>query len=249
MIKLPYPPLEMVKRIGHTNYDAFDNPTGQRVFPELESFSVLDIGCGCGRLARQFLQQNIPPRYYLGIDINLEMVQWCQANIVNPPWEFYHSNVHNRALNPNGKLTWEPIPSIDGVFTLAVAWSLFTHVLETEVVKNLSEVSRCLASGRYLVSTWFLFEKKGFPFMQEFQNALYINLEDPINAVVYDQAFVASIFTAAGLVIRKVVPPAVRGHQWVIYAEKSTEGVHISFPEDMASFGLARPPVSEKEEN
>ena len=44
-----------------------------------------------------------------------------------------------------------------------------------------------LRDGGIAVTTFFLFDKAGFPMMQEFQNAPYINLDDPTNAVIFDR--------------------------------------------------------------
>ena len=51
------------------------------------------------------------------------------------------------------------------------------------------EVARSSGQTAYLHSTWFLFDKRDFPMMQDFQNALYINDVDPTNAVIFDRAW------------------------------------------------------------
>ena len=40
----------------------------------------------------------------------------------------------------------------------------------------------------WLHASWFLFDKRLFPMMQPFQNALFINETDPSNAVIFDRA-------------------------------------------------------------
>ena len=70
---LPIPPLELRELVGPTDPALFDNPDGNLVVPGLapEAFSsVLDFGCGCGRLARQLIQQHPQPEIYLGIDLH-----------------------------------------------------------------------------------------------------------------------------------------------------------------------------------
>ncbi|MGE0715121.1 MAG: hypothetical protein AB7P02_06740, partial [Alphaproteobacteria bacterium] len=92
-------------------------------------------------------------------------------------------------------------------------------------------------------ATWFLCEKRFFPMMQDYQNALYINLEDPTNAVIYDRDFVAALYRAAGLAIVQVVPPDVRGFQWAVYATRDADAVPVAFPEDTAPFQRMVPPA------
>ena len=79
--------------------------------------------------------------------------------------------------------------------------------------------------------------------MQTFQNSLYINTDDPTNAVVYDKEFVRLLYDSCGLNIYRVDPPGIRGHQWLIYANRRMPVARFEFPEDAAPIGLARPPV------
>jgi hypothetical protein len=57
---LPIPPPEMRKLVGVEDARLFDNPARALVYPHLpgEVFNaVFDFGCGCGRIARQLIQQ------------------------------------------------------------------------------------------------------------------------------------------------------------------------------------------------
>ena len=59
--QLPMPPLEMRELVGPTDEAAFDNPDGRLLYAFLpvEAYeSVFDFGCGCGRVARQLVQQH-----------------------------------------------------------------------------------------------------------------------------------------------------------------------------------------------
>ncbi len=96
---LPIPPFEMRQLVGPTDEAAFNNPTGDAILgvPESQFDAVLDFGCGCGRLARQMLQQRVPPRRYVGFDLHAGMVRWCQTNLAPraPGFEFLHHDVDN----------------------------------------------------------------------------------------------------------------------------------------------------------
>ena len=59
---LPIPPLEMRALVGQTEPSGFDNPAGAPIFDFVDPSvfrSVFDFGCGCGRLARQLIQQKL----------------------------------------------------------------------------------------------------------------------------------------------------------------------------------------------
>ncbi|HWI95772.1 MAG TPA: class I SAM-dependent methyltransferase [Solirubrobacterales bacterium] len=239
--ELPFPPLEMRENVGPTQTAAFDNPYGEPIFPDLpaEAYrSILDFGCGCGRLARQLIQQQPRPASYLGIDLHAGMIEWCQANLAPHAsgFEFRHHDVFYEAWNPGeGKPATAPFPSGDGSRTLVIAHSVFTHLIQAHAEYYLSEVARVLADDGVFEATWFLFDKRGMPMMQEFQNALYINDVDPTNAVIFDRAWLVETAGKNGLAIASVLPPKARGFHWRVRMKPGETGFTVAdFPEDAA---------------
>lgn len=249
MSDLPLPPLEYRQLVGPTDPASFDNGAGTPLFDEvnLDAYAaVLDFGCGCGRLARQLLQQRVRPERYLGFDRHAGMVAWCEANLspVRPSFEFQHHNVFHSHLNPGGAPGHLPFPAEDEAFTLAIAWSVFTHLLEPDAEFYLREIGRVLNPSGVAVTTWFLFDKRDFPMMQLFQNALFINTADPTNAVIFDRDWLTARVRDAGLVMTRIVPPAIRGFQWVIHLERQRDGrVDVPFPDDDGPRGIVRAPL------
>jgi SAM-dependent methyltransferase len=246
----PIPPLEMRELVGPTDPAMFDNPTGKPVYPYLSDATyeaVFDFGCGCGRIARQLIQQTPRPERYLGIDVHRGMIQWCRDNLMPaaPGFEFLHHDVLSLGLNPGeGKPDRAPFPADNQSFTLVQAFSIFTHLTERQTVHYLSEVARILRPDGVLHSTWFLFDKRDFPMMQDFQNALYINDVDPSNAVIFDRDWLRRHATAVGLTILDVMQPTYRGHQWYVLMAPSRPGlVEVPLPDDEAPVGRAVPPL------
>ena len=245
----PLPPVELRQLVGPTQDEDYDNPTGRRVFPEAPPRAddfVFDWGCGCGRIARQLLQQNPPPRRYVGVDLHRGMIEWCRRNLspCSPGFEFHHRDVRNLGLNPGGTAEVLPFPAPDGAVTLFLAWSVFTHVNEAAAVYYLRELGRVLHPEGLAVTTWFLFDKVDFPMMQEFQNALFINDVDPTNAVIFDKGWLRRTADLAGLTLSRIDAPGMRGFQWKICLRKAAPGsVHAEFPPDVAERGIHRPPL------
>jgi SAM-dependent methyltransferase len=258
-LALPIPPPEMRALVGLTDPGEFDNSSGALVYPYLaaETYaSVFDFGCGCGRVARRLIQQVPQPRRYLGIDLHRGMIEWCRENLAPraPEFEFLHHDVFNVRFNPGTERgLWRrpappprtrPFPAEDHAFTLVNAWSVFTHLLEDAAEHYLRECARILVGDGILHSTWFLFDKSGFPMMHEFQNALFINDVDLTNAVIFDKTWLRTTASEAGLVITRVVPPTVRGFQWVVLMAPQQPGrSHVDFPDDEAPVGIVRPPI------
>jgi SAM-dependent methyltransferase len=245
---LPFPPEEMRRLVAlvHTSY--YDNPSGALVFRGLpaEAYdSVLDFGCGCGRIGRQLIQQTPRPRHYLGIDLHEGMVRWCQQNLapLAPGFRFEHHDVYHRGLNPLGARGHLPFPASDRSFSLVNAWSVFTHVMEDQARHYLAECARVLKPEGFLHATWFLFDKSGFPMMQEFQNALFINDQDPTNAVIFDRGWLMRTAAEVGLKLVAATTPKIRGYQWIlVMAHVSHPLPAIPLPEDHGPIGVNRPP-------
>ena len=219
MTDLPLSPLEFRHLVGPIEPEAFDDPTvdaALRALPPAAFEFVFDYGCGCGRLARQLMRGGYAPRKYVGIDPHKGMIDWCRSNITPhaPAFEFRHHDVFQEFMNPDGALDRAPLPAGDGAVTLLLAWSVFTHLLQAEAEFYLREIARVLCPSGVAITTWFLFDKRGFPMMQDFQNALYISDFDPTNAVIFDTHWFDRALTAAGLHVVSRVPPTVPGHQW-----------------------------------
>ncbi len=147
---LPIPPFEMRQLVGPTDEAAFDNPAGDPIFAGLapERFeSVVDFGCGCGRLARQMIQQRARPGRYLGFDLHPGMVRWCQRELTPraPSFEFRHHDIFNIAFNPGAdKPSVLPMPAENASASLIIALSVFTHTTQAQAEHYLREVARVL---------------------------------------------------------------------------------------------------------
>ena len=148
---LPYPPFEMRELVGITDLSYYDNPTASPVFGdnvEIDLYeNVLDFGCGCGRLARQLIQQVPRPRTYLGLDLHKGMVRWDQENLAPaaPGFEFQHHDVYHIGFNPSATAPrTATFPAPDQSVSLVIAHSVFTHLVQDQCDHYLREVARVL---------------------------------------------------------------------------------------------------------
>ncbi len=247
---LPIPPPEMRDLIGAPDLKSYDNPSGElvhRYLPASAYESVLDFGCGCGRAARQLIQQRPRPTRYLGVDLHRGMIAWCERELAPHAEEFrfVHQDVYNPGLNPSGAHRVLPLPAGAGEFSLVNAESVFTHTLQDQAEFYLREAARVLRPDGFVVTTWFLFDKRQFPMMQSFQNALYINEVDPSNAVIFDRLWLQETVRDAGLVITWAQPPEIRGFHWrvVMRAAGTTGARELELPDDEAPFGSIPAPL------
>lgn len=140
---LPMPDDDHTRRIGSEGTDWFlfsgatfvekigDAMKCHGVSTPSQEISVLDWGCGCGRLTRHLLNRGY--RDVTGIDIDPINIAWCRENLVGA--EF-------RLVDP------EPPTDLDaGRFDLIVAHSVFTHLGELDQFMWLAELNRLLKPG------------------------------------------------------------------------------------------------------
>lgn len=238
MVELPVPPRELRALVGRPELREFvERPD----YWEGEPKHVLDLGCGCGRLARWLLSGRRPERY-VGTDLHAGMIEWCRNYLAAEGFEYVHQDIANPRLNPNGTLRVASVPK--GTYDLVLAVSYFTHVLEDQADFYLDEIARVLAPQGTLFSTWFLFDKANFPMMQTFQNALFINPSDLTNAVIYDRRWLLDALSKRRLVMRHAKAPDIRGFQWHLRIGLARRAeTHVEFPLDDAPIGHRPPPA------
>jgi SAM-dependent methyltransferase len=148
---VPLPPARLRAQIGprHADADFFLRSGREQAGivrtlleengSELERLdALLDWGCGCGRILRNWSQLSHPRVF--GCDINPKMVEWCDQNL---PF----ADVSVNELSP-------PLPYPEASFDLVYAFSVMTHLDEDRQHAWSRECFRVLKPrGSFLFST------------------------------------------------------------------------------------------------
>ena len=135
--------------------------------PQVACPQIVDIGCGCGKMARFFV---VDPRIrYLGLDVFRPAVEWCQGAFsvaYGERFTFVHLDLYSKLYNRTGApVTAETrLPIADSSSHLIMCASLFTHLLEDEMHVYLREISRGLAPGGRLLASIHNEPEPGKPF-------------------------------------------------------------------------------------
>lgn len=155
----PYPPLGM--RLDTGGLASFESASATYVGhlivllgERFRTASILDVGCGCGSLPivmAHLRGRHIGP--YRGLDIDAEMVRWCDSHLGDDARVFSHYNYWNAAYNPSGHrhIPW-PVASADVV----VLKSVLTHMLPEDAYFYIAEVGRVLTAGGVALVSVFL---------------------------------------------------------------------------------------------
>lgn len=141
----PFPPLELMQNTtGLTEVSEFAghgsdfwtvlSEAASKPLSEYES--VLDFGCGCGRLARMFKGH---PGRFAGCDIDPRHIDWCSSAI-----SFMEAKLSS---------VCPPIPFRDNEFELIISISIFTHLTERSQDQFLEDLARiCRPDGLLLLT-------------------------------------------------------------------------------------------------
>jgi SAM-dependent methyltransferase len=164
---LPLPPVGLRAGGGHFREDAAflasaveeaRHVVDQRV--SHEPLSLLDLGCGAGRLAYGLIAIDAPIARYEGVDVMAPPIDWCNATIrpANHAYRFRTTDVYNARYNPVGAhpAAAVTLPFEDGAFDVAYAYSVFSHMLTGDVRAYLAEFARVLSPDGVAVITAFV---------------------------------------------------------------------------------------------
>ena len=133
----------------------------QKWTPIEPNHSVLEIGCGIGRDAIP-LTKLLRSGSYLGTDVLRASIEWCAVAITPkcPNFSFLCMDVRSSLYNPHGVTEPTevriPLPnrSVDRIFL----FSVFTHMLRSEIEHYLCEFKRLLKPGGLAYITTFIYD-------------------------------------------------------------------------------------------
>jgi SAM-dependent methyltransferase len=197
--------------------------------------SVLDIGCGAGRVAgplAPFLAAG--GGRYLGFDIHRAGIDNCRRRFADQPHlRFEHLDVRNPEYNARGRQSeLEAVfPAPDASVDLAFATSVFTHMRLAAVRRYLQECARVLRPGGPLAFTAFALSpgregNAAYPFQPFEAASAVLDPRTPERAIGHSRAALEAAIAEAGLQVVEVLngewspPRAYEGGQDLVVCVK-----------------------------
>jgi len=129
---------DLILNEAFSAYKLFKNLYASYVGPIDQCNSILDFGCGWGRIIRFFIKDIAPSKLW-GCDPVEEMISICKEQ--------------NRWCNFKTIDTKPPSPFQDETFDLIYSFSVFSHLSEEMHKSLLAELSRILKPGGLLIVT------------------------------------------------------------------------------------------------
>jgi cyclopropane fatty-acyl-phospholipid synthase-like methyltransferase len=168
-----------------------------------EESSLLDWGCGAGRLAVGVKKELGHVRDYHGVDVQPELLNWAADNLSDEHTRFTLVDQHNERYNPGGETTYDIPAAADSVDVL-YSYSVFSHMLTDDVRGYAGTIARILATeGRAFMTA---FVEEGVPDCEENpEDYLKLEWKGPLHCVRFDRRFLESQLYDAGLAVDEFV--------------------------------------------
>jgi SAM-dependent methyltransferase len=178
-----------------------------------KSESILDVGCGIGRMAVPLTRYLDGNATYAGLDVVREGIEWCRREITPrfPNFHFEFADIRNKQYNPGGTLVASGyrFPYPDRRFDVVFLGSVFTHMLAEDMMHYMGEIARVLKPGGRSFVTYFLIEEESRTHLARGESALdfrfplgrcwTIDPRVPERAVAYEETLVREMYGRAGL--------------------------------------------------
>lgn len=169
-----------------------------------ETSSVLDVGCGVGRLPIGLIDRVGALQAYRGIDVNPKAISWCQRHITpsHPTYQFILSEAKNARYRPNGQeisSAQARLPFENDLFDVIYLYSVFSHMVPHDVRFYLNEFARVLRPSGYIFLTGFI--EEDVPDMSINPENYRRQWIGPLHCVRYERSFFLDLITTAGFVV------------------------------------------------
>jgi SAM-dependent methyltransferase len=186
-----------------------------------QSSTLLDFGCGQGRLLNGLLYMDFEVRKYIGLDTNKKSIKWCRSRLKSEkfPIKFVYLPSFNARYNKNAD-GLKKLPFKKDYFDLIFLNSVFSHMLSEDIIFYLKEFHNCLKEEGSIYLTAFV-EQNVSDEVENPSNYLSEN-KGPLHRVRYNKEFFFEIIKKSGFEVIDFYHQHInRTKQSVLILEKS----------------------------
>jgi SAM-dependent methyltransferase len=202
-VSLP-PPYLRSNGIHHRQNKAFlesGRAEAQRLADEFairSDSSVLDIGCGAGRLPLGLVEVN-PVADYLGVDIDRRAIDWCRRHITpnHPTYRFEEIDVYNERYSRTAPALVDTLelPAEEASFDIVYSHSVLAALSEEDTIAYFRIFRRYLKPGGQIFLTAFVEEDadpvtEAYPYpLERGERAVTLWSEEHLHSTMSDEGF------------------------------------------------------------
>jgi SAM-dependent methyltransferase len=240
---VPVPPLQMITHISgetgesahlHENYrttgfhvaaDIYNTALDLGADPHQRDYSIVDLGCGCGRIAT-YLAQWLESSKFLGVDIWRAGIDWATDHITATYGNYrFHCSVPGQKGYESSEHHQVPVDAAKTDYVIST--SLFTHLDVGACDGYLREIGRILKPGALAYLTFFFRDEQSVAAAEQIARRLNLPMTKEPDAwfygrkgyidIFHDRERVTAVATRAGL-----LPVLHRDGHWRGPARSST---------------------------
>lgn len=187
--------------------------------------SILDVGCGCGRIATALTQYVEPASNYIGIDIVPGLIDFARNFITPryPSFKFLLLNESNKTydwwLRQGGDMGIATLAEAAAAksIELAISVSLFTHLDYPSALEMLTSIHHLLKDDGRVFATVFVLDADAIDGIEGSRSAFHFKhrtpsgklyaekSDDPTFAVAYDGGRLDELIGSAGFQLERRV--------------------------------------------
>jgi len=165
--------------------------------------TLLEIGCGTGRLPIGIMRTIGKVKTYEGIDVSDAAIDWCKRHIEqdHPEFQFTLIDVKNDRYNPEGSDISEEfrLPIDDTQFDIVYLYSVFSHMELEDCKAYLKEFARVLKPGGKVFLTTFI--EEDVPDFEVNPKDYRTDWKGALHCVRFDKKFFENLITEYGFQI------------------------------------------------
>lgn len=172
------PPVPYMNKIGSNGPEHFKSAMGDMFLELCKRFrlspqsKVLDLGCGCGRLAFPFSEYLDEDGTYYGIDVWEDGIRYCRDRFIKPNMNFTcvesGNNYYFENIDHNINNDYNINDIRDNSLDLVYAFSVLTHLTERDCLSYMSEIRRTLKeTSGFGFLTCFIIDEYFFHYVEQ----------------------------------------------------------------------------------
>jgi ubiquinone/menaquinone biosynthesis C-methylase UbiE len=220
---LPIPPEELRVWVGPFSDADLFTESGKEMVRSIIALCglkadarVLEVGCGCGRIAAALGTYLSDKGRYDGFDVAAPLINWCRQELQPqlPQFRFHLADaVHAAGHNPAGHESAAGLefPYPDNTFELAILASVLTHILPDAIENYVRQTARVLASGGSAFMSVFLFDRAAeiavrsgttvFDFRHKIGSCLTFDPNHPEEGIACEESWFLQTIERAGFCV------------------------------------------------